>query len=98
MLRLRIGVTLIILSWFPFAQILLFIAHNQGKLLSSDSSQKFRLLIWGIQILIGFVGLIIAGKVAADTAKKDGWKKTPGNLWHLFWHGMSPKDKNIVES
>jgi hypothetical protein len=80
-----VGISLIILSWFPFAQIFLFIAHNNGKLTSNQSSQYFRLLIWAIQIVIGFVGLWLAGKIAIAEAKKDGWKHTPKSLWHLFW-------------
>lgn len=87
MLKLRLGIILIILSWFPFAQIFLYIAHNNDKLTSQDASNIFRLCVWGIQIVIGFVGLWLVGQLAIRTAKQGGWKQTPKRLWLLFWHG-----------
>lgn len=87
MKRLRLGIIMIILSWLPFAQILLIIAHNNQKLMSEHASAEFRIIIWTIQIFIGLVGLLLAGKVAIIEARKEGWKHTPGHLWHLFWHG-----------
>ena len=89
MKRVRLGVALIIISWLPFAQVFLWIAHNNGKLTSSDASDKFRLAVWGVQILIGFVGLWLVGQLAVQAAKKDGWRKTPSNMWDLFRHGPS---------
>jgi len=86
MSRLRLGVLLIIISWFPFAQIFLWIAHNNDHLTGESASQKFRLCVWAVQIVIGFVGVWLVGRLAVDAAKKDGWKKTPANLWRLFLH------------
>ena len=87
MMRLRVGIGLIILSWIPFAQIILAIAHSEHKLATEETSQVFRLSVWGLQILIGFIGLWLAGKVAMSQVKKEGWKKAPPRLWHLFMHG-----------
>jgi len=87
-LRLRIGILLIILSWFPFAWIILFIAHNNGKWESEKTSQLVRAIVWLIQILVGLVGLWLVGQMAVQTAKKEGWKKAPGNMWRLFLHGL----------
>ncbi len=75
------------ISWLPFAQVLLWIAHNNGELTSEQSSNKVRLLIWGIQIIIGLIGVWLVGEVAVKSAKKDGWKKAPANVWRICWHG-----------
>jgi hypothetical protein len=87
MKRLRLGILLIIISWLPIAQTVLWIAHDNGKLKSEHQSNQVRLLIWAVQIFIGFIGLWLAGKVAIATTKQDGLKKTPSNLWQLFRHG-----------
>jgi hypothetical protein len=86
-LRLRLGILLMALSWFPFAQILIYIAQNNGKLTSASSANTFRLAVWGIQIVVGLVGVALVGKLAVEEAKKAGWRKTPRRLWELFRHG-----------
>lgn len=87
LLRLRVGILLIALSWFPFAQILIHVAHNKGMLTSDKSTTAFRLVVWGIQIVIGLVGVWLVGRVAVEEAKRSGWRRTPGQLWRLFLHG-----------
>ena len=94
MKRLRIGLGLIVLSWLPIAQVVLIIAHNHQHLMGEAASNEFRLVVWGIQILIGLVGVWLVGKLAVAAAKKDGWKKTPSNLWKLFRAGDSSEDKS----
>jgi hypothetical protein len=85
--RLRLGIFLWLMSWMPFAQVMLYIAHNNGKLTSASSSNTFRLTVWGIQVVIGLVGVWLVGKLAFGEAKKAGWRKTPRRLWELFLHG-----------
>jgi len=85
MKKLRLGVLLIIISWLPFAQVLIYIAHNNNKLTSQDATSGFRALVWGIQFLIGLVGLWFVGKRAVREVKEAGWKHTPGRLWKLLW-------------
>ena len=75
--RLRLGILLMALSWFPFAQILIYIAQNNGKLTSDSSANTFRLVVWGIQIVVGLVGVALVGKLAVEEAKKTGWRETP---------------------
>ncbi len=87
MKRLRAGILLVLISWLPIAQLLLYVAHNNSKLTSSQASDKFRTVVWGIQIIIGLIGVGLAGRVALDEAKKEGWKRTPALLWKLFWQG-----------
>ncbi len=87
MKRLRLGIILVVISWLPFAQVGLYIAHNNNQLTSTDASNEFRATVWGIQVLIGLIGVGLAGRVALDQAKKEGWKRTPAMLWKLFWQG-----------
>ena len=85
--RLRLGIVLIVLSWFPFAQILISVLQPHGYLTSDRSAFIFRLVIWGIQIVVGLVGLLLVGKLTVEEAKRAGWRRTPGHLWRLFWRG-----------
>jgi hypothetical protein len=87
LLRLRVGFLLIVLSWFPFAQITIYIARRNGYLTSDSSATAVRLAIWGIQIVVGLVGVALVGKVAIQEAKRTGWRGTPRRLWQLFMHG-----------
>ena len=87
MVRLRVGIVLILLSWFPFAQILIAVLHNRDRLTSDGATNEFRLIVWGIQIVVGLIGLLLAGKVTIDEAKRSGWRRTPGRVWRLFWRG-----------
>ena len=89
MARVRLGIILIVLSWLPFAQLFLYIAHSNGKLSSDASSNEFRLAIWGIQVIIGLIGLWLVGKLAIQIAKEAGWKQTPSRVWQLFLHGQN---------
>ena len=87
LVRLRLGILLIILSWFPFAQILMSVLRNHGHLTSEGSAANLRLVIWGIQIVVGLVGVLLVGKVTVKEAKRAGWRRTPRHLWRLFWRG-----------
>jgi len=86
-MRLRFGVSLIIISWLPIAQLILFVAHNNGQLTSDKQSSTVRLIVWTIQILVGLIGVWLVGKLAVAEAKQKGWKQTPKVLWHIFLHG-----------
>lgn len=85
MLRVRTGIILILVSWLPIAQILIFAAHSNNQLQSEAAAQKLRLLVWAIQIVIGLVGVWLVGKPALAIAKQSGWRATPNKIWHLFW-------------
>ena len=87
LVRLRLGILLIVLSWFPFAQILISVLRGHGHLTSDSSASTLRLVIWGIQVVIGLVGLFLAGKVTITEARQAGWGRTPKRLWQLFWRG-----------
>ena len=87
LLRLRIGILLFVLSWFPFAQILIHVARANDRLTSDASANTFRLVVWGIQFLVGLVGVWLVGSLAIEEAKRTGWRRAPGQLWRLFVHG-----------
>jgi hypothetical protein len=87
LVRLRLGILLIILSWFPFAQILISILRDHGHLTGHNSAANLRLVIWGIQTVVGLVGVLLVGKVTVKEAKRAGWRRTPRHLWRLFWRG-----------
>jgi hypothetical protein len=87
LVRLRLGIVLIVLSWVPFAQVLIDIARDHGHLTSDSSASAFRLVIWGIQVVIGLLGVLLVGKLAVEQAKRSGWRRAPRRLWRLFWRG-----------
>ena len=87
LVRLRLGILLIVLSWFPFAQIVIGVAQDNGRLTGDNSALVVRLVTWGVQIVVGLVGLLLVGRLAVAEAKRAGWRRTPRRLWHLFWEG-----------
>jgi hypothetical protein len=50
-------------------------------------SGRGRYLIWGVQILIGLVGLALAGSAFVEAVKRVGWKRAPSVLWRALLHG-----------
>ncbi len=73
-MKLRVGVVLWILSWIPYGVIL----GLDGKALT---------LAWAVEILLGIVGLALAGTEFAQAVKAKGWKHAPGVAWHALLHG-----------
>ena len=59
------------------------------RMTSDGATNEFRLIVWGIQIVVGLIGLLLAGKVTIDEAKRSGWRRTPGRVWRLFWRSLS---------
>jgi hypothetical protein len=72
--RLRIGVVLWLLSWIPFAILV-------------GATGSARLLIWTVQVIVGIVGLAIAGTVFAATVRSVGWRHAPPVVWRSLIHG-----------
>ncbi|MBV1855104.1 hypothetical protein [Catellatospora tritici] len=80
--RLRAGIGLVILSWLPIAQVVIWTTG-----LSGGTAEEFRLSVWVVQVLIGFVGLALAGVAAKAAVKAAGWRRLPRTLWRMFWTG-----------
>ena len=87
MKKVRLGLFLIVVSWVPIAQLSLAIAHHHSYLTTDAQSRVFRIAIWGLQFIIGFIGLWLVGKLAVESARTEGWKHVPRNLWRLFKSG-----------
>jgi len=78
-LRIRLGVSLVVISWLPIAQVLIWVT-------SADSAQawRVRLAVWAIQIPLGFAGVAIAGRESIAVARRVGWRAMPRALWELM--------------
>ena len=46
-----------------------------------------RYAVWGMQILIGLLGLALAGSAFFDAVKHVGWRRAPGALGRALLHG-----------
>ena len=73
-MKLRLGVVLWLLSWIPYGIIL----GLDGAALTAA---------WTIEILLGIVGLALAGTEFAQAVKAKGWKRAPAVAWHALVHG-----------
>ena len=74
-MKLRLGITLWLLSWVPYGLIL----GLTGAWLTAA---------WTVEILLGITGLAIAGTEFAEAVKRRGWKGAPGVAWHTLLHGQ----------
>jgi hypothetical protein len=72
--RLRLGVSLWILSWIPYGVLLGLHGH-------------WRTLAWILEGLLGVVGLAIAGQEFARAIKRSGWRGAPAVAYRTLLHG-----------
>jgi hypothetical protein len=75
--RVRVGVLLIVVSWLPIAWLV-------------SASAELRAAIWGVQILIGLIGVAIAGRETIRIAKSTGWRNSPRAVWRLLRSPNTP--------
>ena len=73
-LRLRVGIAMWALSWVPYGLLL-------------GLSGIWLTLSWGFEVLLGVVGIALAGSVFAAAVKADGWRGAPAIAWRTFVHG-----------
>lgn len=78
-LRIRIGFGLIILSWLPIAQVVIWLSSDSG-----GDADRVRALIWGVQVVVGLVGVAVAGAETVKIAKSVGWREAPAAVWRLL--------------
>jgi hypothetical protein len=78
-LRIRVGVLLVVLSWVPFAQLAVWLTSASGS-----QADRLRAVIWGVQIVIGMIGVVLAGRETVRIAKSVGWRKSPAVVWKLL--------------
>ena len=85
-LRLRAGITLFVLSWFPFAQLIIW-----ATAMTEPDAGRLRLTIWTIQFLVGLIGIALAGAETIHLARNLGWRHTPTALWTMLRTGQAPQ-------
>jgi hypothetical protein len=69
-----VGIILWLLSWVPIP--ILF-----------GISGPARYAVWGVQIVIGLLGLGLAGSAFFQAVKDLGWKRAPAALGRALLHG-----------
>jgi hypothetical protein len=75
-MKLRLGITLWLLSWVPYGLIL-------------GLSGIGLTMAWTGEVLLGITGLAITGTEFAQAVKDRGWKGAPAVAWHAMIHGQS---------
>ena len=68
------GILLWLASWLPIPILL-------------GISGAGRYLIWGVQIVVGLIGLALAGSAFFQAVKQLGWKRAPRALGRALVHG-----------
>jgi hypothetical protein len=81
--KLRIGIIFWLLSWIPYGVIL----GLSGKALTAA---------WTFEIVIGIIGLALAGTEFAQAIKANGWKGAPKVAWRAMLHGSDIEDVEVV--
>ncbi len=84
-LKIRVGVSLVIASWLPIAQTIIWLGSYSG-----DQAAALRASIWGVQVVIGLVGVAIAGRETIQIAKSVGWRRAPAVIWGLLRDPNAP--------
>jgi hypothetical protein len=79
--KLRLGITLWVLSWVPYGLIL-------------GLSGAWLTAAWTVEILLGLAGLALAGTEFAQAIKESGWKDAPGIAWNAILHGKDVEATN----
>ena len=49
-----------------------------------------RLAIWGVQTVVGLIGVAVAGAETIKVAKSVGWRRAPRVVWGLFRSPNTP--------
>jgi hypothetical protein len=78
-MRMRIGVTLWALSWVPYGLIL-------------GLAGVWLTLAWGFEVLLGVVGIAVAGAEFGRAVKAQGWKRAPSVAWQALRDGDPVRD------
>jgi hypothetical protein len=78
-MKLRLGIGLWVLSWVPYALIL-------------GLTGVWITVAWTVEILLGLIGLAIAGSEFAQAIKERGWKGAPAVAWRTLLHGQDVDD------
>lgn len=83
-LRLRLGVVMLFIWWFPFWLVIPALLNYFGV----TAGQHLTVAIVLTQTVIGIVGGLVAGKEVTGIIKSSGLKHTPKTIWTILWHGQ----------
>lgn len=78
-MRFRLGVLLWLLSWVPYGVVL-------------GLSGLWLTVSWTVEVILGIVGIGLAGSEFARAVKQRGWKRAPGVAWQALIHGRNVDD------
>jgi hypothetical protein len=78
-MRLRLGISMWLLSWVPYGVIL-------------GLSGAWLTAAWTFEILLGLAGLAVAGAEFAEAVKEGGWRRAPAVAWRAIVHGQKIGD------
>ena len=78
-MKLRIGIILWALSWVPY-----------GIILGLDGA--WLTAAWTFEILLGIIGIAVAGREFGAAVKAKGWKGAPNVAWRALLHGVDVEE------
>jgi len=85
--RLRIGLVVWVVSYLPVSIPLAAWLYSIGMLPTVKSQTIFIAVTWGIEILIGWIGLFIGGKQILVMARSTKTRHLPKLVWRAIWTG-----------
>jgi hypothetical protein len=86
-MRLRLGVSLILLWFLPFWALSPFIADSLSSLSNPPSVAQVTTFIVVAQTVIGILGFLVAGRVVKSIIKGAPKTQAFGNIWYMLIHG-----------
>jgi hypothetical protein len=86
-LRLRLGVTLILLWLIPFWALAPYIAHSLSGLSNPPSVAEVTTAIVALQTIIGLLGSWIAGTGVKAIIRGSTKRRALAAIWSMFIHG-----------
>ena len=85
--RIRIGVVLMLASWIPAPLVVDVIVSLMSSVPSSSTQHTITAIAWTCEVLIGLVGVWLAGAESVSVMKSVGWRQTPKVVWGILVHG-----------
>ena len=80
---------MVLLSWMPFAQLAVWLTSATGS-----QADRLRAVIWGLQIVIGLFGVVLAERETVQIVKRVGWRKSPGVVWRVLRSPNEPLESS----
>jgi hypothetical protein len=94
-LRLRVGVSLILLWLLPFWALAPRITHSMGGLSNPPSVAAVTTAIVAVQTILGLLGFWVAGTEVKSIIKGSTMKHALAAIWSIFIHGNVRSHDNV---